>query len=250
MADAEQRPWVVVSGAGGSLGSALVKRFAASGHPILALDVNADSLANLLPATGSVTTRSVDLADPDQFDLVLDEVFPRRVPIWLLANAVGAIWNEPALSVARGRLTPHGLETFEKVIRANLTTAFVTATRIAARMARTGGGAIVNFSSISASGMPGQIAYSAAKAGIEGMTKAMAQELGPLQVRVNAIAPGFVNVPSTHAAMTTDALAVHVRRTPVGRLGSLDDIGDAVEYLARSTFISGKVLEIDGGLRI
>jgi len=117
-------------------------------------------------------------------------------------------------------------------------------------MARSGGGSIINFSSIAARGNAGQVAYSAAKAGIEGMTRALAQELGPLGVRVNAIAPGFIDVASTRAALKPEVLDQYAKRTPVKRMGTVDEIVAAVESLHGNGFLNGVVLEIDGGLRL
>lgn len=216
---------------------------------MLALDADSASLGTL-PKTDLLLHRCCDLADPTALDAVLEEAVPRGVRIDLLVNAVGLIWNEPALALKGARLAAHGLESFEQVVRANLTTVFVSSTRVAARMARTGGGAIINFSSIAARGNAGQVAYSAAKAGVEGLTYALAQELGPLGIRVNAIAPGFIDVGSTRTAVTPEVLEQHARRAPVRRLGTVDEVADAVESLYRNGFMNGVVLELDGGLRL
>jgi 3-oxoacyl-[acyl-carrier protein] reductase len=242
-------PWVVVTGAGGNLGRAIVTRFAAAGRTVLALDADEATLS-ALPKTDALLHRSCDLADPVALDAVLEEVLPRGVRVDLVVNAVGLIWNEPALSLKGARLAAHGLDSFERVVRANLTTTFVVSTRMAARMARSGGGVIVNFSSIAARGNAGQAAYSAAKAGVEGLTRALAQELGPLGIRVNAIAPGFIDVGSTRSALTFEVLAQHAKRTPVRRLGTVDEVADAIESLYRNGFMNGVVLELDGGLRL
>lgn len=181
---------------------------------------------------------------------MLGATVPLDERIELLINAVGLIWNQPVLSVKGARLAPHDLASFERVVRANLTTTFVMASRVAARMARAGGGSIINFSSIAARGNAGQVAYSAAKAGVEGMTRALAQELGPLGIRVNAIAPGFIDVASTRAALSTEVLEQYTRRTPMKRMGTVDEIVDAVESLHGNSFLNGVVLELDGGLRL
>jgi 3-oxoacyl-[acyl-carrier protein] reductase len=175
---------------------------------------------------------------------------PRGSRIDLLVNAVGQIWNEPAVALKGARFVPHDLTSFERVIRANLTATFVVAAAVAARMARAGGGAIVNFSSIAARGNAGQLAYSAAKAGVEGLTRTMAQELGPLGVRVNAIAPGFIDVESTRGALGQDTLQQYAKRTPVRRLGTVMEVAAAVDSLYRNGFMNGVVLELDGGLRL
>jgi 3-oxoacyl-[acyl-carrier protein] reductase len=241
--------WVVVSGAGGALGRVIAERYAATGRRILALDLDAAALAALGNAAG-VVTQAVDLADANALQAVLDAAIPRREPIALLVNAVGLIWNEPLLSMKGARFSLHALDNFERIVRANLTAAFVTATHVAGRMARTGGGSIVNFSSISAGGNTGQAAYSAAKAGVEGMTRSMARELGPLGIRVNAIAPGFIDVATTREALTDAVLTDYARRTPVGRLGTVEELMEGIASLADNGFLNGVILRLDGGLRL
>jgi 3-oxoacyl-[acyl-carrier protein] reductase len=237
--------WVVVAGAGGALGSDFVRHYMQQGRSVLALDLNIDAI----PQTDAVKALAVDLASADAVEAALDQI-SRPQAIDVLVNAVGMIWNEPVVAMKGARLVAHSSSTFANVISANLTAAFVVATRVAARMVRHGGGAIVNFSSLSANGIAGQAAYSAAKAGVIGMTRAMATELGPLSVRVNAIAPGFVDVSSTRAALSESKIAEYVAHTPVGRLGSVEELIAAVEFLANSPFINGAVLPIDGGIRV
>jgi len=192
---------------------------------------------------------ALDLSSAEAVEAALENI-PRNDAIRLLINAVGLIWSEPAIAMRGARMVAHAAESFATVINSNLTAAFVVATRVAARMARKRGGAIVNFSSISANGVAGQTAYSAAKAGVIGMTRAMAAELGPLSVRVNAVAPGFIDVGSTRTALSEAKLAEYVGRTPVRRLGAIEDVIGAVEFLATNPFANGVVLDIDGGLKL
>jgi 3-oxoacyl-[acyl-carrier protein] reductase len=246
---AAPQSWVVVSGAGGALGRLIAEHYAAADRKVLALDLDAAALVPLGKAAG-VVTQALDLADSDALQAVLDATIPRREPIALLVNAVGLIWNEPVLSLKGARFSLHAIDSFERIVRANLTAAFVTATRVAGRMARTGGGSIVNFSSIAASGNIGQTAYSAAKAGVEGMTRSMARELGPLGIRVNAIAPGFIDVATTREALTDTVLTEYARRTPVGRLGTVEELMEGIASLADNGFLNGVILRLDGGLRL
>jgi 3-oxoacyl-[acyl-carrier protein] reductase len=108
----------------------------------------------------------------------------------------------------------------------------------------------VNFSSIASEGNAGQAAYGAAKAGIEGLTRTMAIELGPLGVRVNALALGFIDVATTRSAVADERLQSYAQKTPLGRLGRVEDVIDAIEFLAANTFANGTIVKLDGGLRL
>jgi len=238
--------WVVVSGAGGALGRALVSHFAARGSRVLALDRKFDAAA---PLSG-VTARTVDLLIEADVRQALAETIPASESIALLINAVGLIRNEPILALRGAKFATHSLESWRSVIDANLTAPFVAATQVATRMVRRGGGSIVNFSSIASEGNPGQAAYSAAKAGIEGLTRTMALELGPLGVRVNAVALGFIDVATTKAAVADERLREYVEKTPLGRLGHVEEVIGAIEFLAANTFANGTIVKLDGGLRL
>jgi 3-oxoacyl-[acyl-carrier protein] reductase len=238
--------WVVVSGAGGVLGRALVSHFAARGSRVLAFDRKFDAAA---PLPG-VTARPVDLLIEADVRQALADAIPASESIALLINAAGLIWNEPVLALRGARFSTHGLESWRGVIDANLTAPFVAATQVAARMVRHGGGSIVNFSSIASEGNAGQAAYGAAKAGIEGLTRTMAIELGPLGVRVNALALGFIDVATTRNAVAGEQLQAYVQKTPLGRLGHVEDVIDAIEFLATNTFADGTIVKLDGGLRL
>lgn len=245
MTDPDDR-WVVVSGAGGVLGRALVSHFSAKGSRVLALDRKFDAAA---PLPG-VTARPVDLLIESDVRQALAEAIPASDSIAQLINAAGLIWNEPILALRGARFSTHGLDSWRGVIDANLTAPFVAATQVAARMVRRGGGSIVNFSSIASEGNAGQAAYGAAKAGIEGLTRTMAIELGPLGVRVNALALGFIDVASTRNAVNDERLQAYAQKTPLGRLGHVEDVINAVEFLAANTFANGTVVKLDGGLRL
>jgi 3-oxoacyl-[acyl-carrier protein] reductase len=238
--------WVVVSGAGGALGSALAHHFASRGRRVLGLDRTFDAT----PPAPRSTTRTVDLLIEEDVRQALAGTIPAGESIALLVNAVGLIWDEPVLALRGAKFVTHSLETWRKVTDANLTAPFIVATQVAARMVRRGGGSIVNFSSIASEGNAGQAAYGAAKAGIEGLTRTMAIELGPLGVRVNAVALGFIDVATTRTAVPDERLQAHAQNTPLGRLGHVEDVIGAVEFLAANRFANGTIVKLDGGLRL
>lgn len=241
------RDWVIVTGAGGALGAAIARDQVERGRSVLALDRDAARL-DALP--DSVQKMALDLTDQSAIDAALTQAIPKGERIATLINAVGLIWNEPLIALKGVRFAPHAQASFESVIAANLTASFLAATSVAMRMMRSGGGAILNFSSISARGQAGQVAYSAAKAGIEGMTRAMADELGPVGIRVNAVAPGFIDVPTTREAVKEAVLAAYIAKTPLRRLGSVQDLLDAIEAINNNVFLNGQIVALDGGLRL
>jgi 3-oxoacyl-[acyl-carrier protein] reductase len=239
--------WVVVSGAAGALGSGLAAHYGSQGRRVLALDRRFDSAE--APAAG-ITACTVDLLAEENVRRAIADNLGIGDGIWLLINAVGRIWSEPLLAFRGGQLVTHNLDTWRSVSDANLTAPFIVATQVAARMVRRGGGCIVNFSSIASDGNSGQAAYSAAKAGIEGLTRAMASELGPLGVRVNAVALGFIDAATTREAVADSRLQQYVERTPLGRLGRFEEVVSAVEFLASNAFVNGTTVKVDGGLRL
>ena len=141
---------------------------------------------------------------------------------------------------------------FERVMLTNVTSMFAVSREVVKFMMQTGTGSIINISSMASQyGIPKVIAYSASKAAIEGMTRAMAVELSPKGIRVNCIAPGFIATDMTAKALNNDIerKAKVISRTPMGRLGMPADVADAALFLASSAsaYITGVVLPVDGG---
>jgi 3-oxoacyl-[acyl-carrier protein] reductase len=224
----------------------LASYYASQGRHVLGLDRTFDGSS----VASGVTARTVDILVEDEVRQALSDAIPADASIALLVNAVGLIWNEPVLALRGARFATHSLESWRRVTDANLTAPFVVAAQVAARMVRRSGGSIVNFSSIASDGNAGQAAYSAAKAGIEGLTRTMAIELGPLGVRVNAVALGFIDAATTRTAVAGERLEAYIQDTPLGRLGSVEDVIGAVEFLATNAFANGTIVRLDGGLRL
>jgi 3-oxoacyl-[acyl-carrier protein] reductase len=143
-------------------------------------------------------------------------------------------------------------EDWHEVIETNLRGTFNTCRAVSRKMLRRRAGAIVNISSVvGVHGNPGQANYAASKAGIIGLTKALARELGVRGVRVNAIAPGYITTELTDV-LTEEQTGLILGNTPLGRLGSPEDVARAVRFLCsdEAAFITGDVLPVDGGLGI
>jgi 3-oxoacyl-[acyl-carrier protein] reductase len=141
-------------------------------------------------------------------------------------------------------------EDWEVVVDTNLRGTFNTCRAVARKMLRRKTGSIVNLSSVvGVHGNPGQANYAASKAGIIGLTKALARELGSRGVRVNAIAPGYIATELTHV-LNEQQRGLILQNTPLGRLGEPEDVAGAVRFLCsdEAAFITGEVLLVDGGL--
>lgn len=140
-------------------------------------------------------------------------------------------------------------EEFDRVIDINLKGTFNSCRHIAKRMMKQRQGRIINISSVSGlAGNPGQVNYSASKAGIIGMTKSMARELGKKNILVNAIAPGFIKTEMTDK-IPEEIKAEMMKNIPLQRLGKPEDIADCVEFLIsdKASYITGQVISVNGG---
>ena len=169
----------------------------------------------------------------------------------VLVNNAGITRDALLVKVKDGAVAGKmSLAQWQAVLDVNLTGVFLCGREAAERMALLGhGGVIVNISSISRHGNPGQSNYSAAKAGVAAMAVVWARELARYGIRAAAIAPGFVNT-DILAAMKPEVLEKIVAPVPAGRLGAAEEIAHGAVFIAENDYYNGRVLEIDGGLRL
>ena len=240
---------IVVAGGAGSIGQAVIAILRDRGARLVAID-NDPAGENRL-GTSEVAYIRADAADDASVAGAVAAAVAHLGKIHALVNCTGTIHSEPLVNLLNPAHRRHALKTWDAVIRNNLTSTFLVSGYVAEHMAtsRTKG-VIVNFSSIAAAGNPGQTAYAAAKAGIEAMTAVWARELGPLGIRVVAIAPGFVDTPSTHAALSDALIKEWAHRTPLRRLATADEIASTVAFAIENTFLTGRTIHVDGGLTV
>lgn len=239
----------LVTGAAQNIGLGIAKTLAERGCRVVGLDLNAEQLAQV--SGDQIWGLPCDVADPAAVSQVLDSVTARHGRIDLLVNAAGWICSAPLFNLLGKENARHDLGTWDKALRLNLTSVFVMSSHVVERMVRTRTrGLIVNISSVMAAGNPGQSAYSAAKAGVDALSVTWARELGGFGVRVVSIAPGFIDTASTRQGLTPERLEEWVRKTPLRRLGTVDEVASAVVYAAENDFVTGTVLEVAGGLSV
>jgi 3-oxoacyl-[acyl-carrier protein] reductase len=169
----------------------------------------------------------------------------------ILINNAGILHSEPLVRITASGSLKHDVETWQRVLQTDLSSVFYMTSCVVEKMiqSRTRG-IIVNISSVAASGNPGASAYAAAKAGVNALTSSWARELGPMGIRVVAVAPGFMDTESTRRAMSRTALDEVVKRVPLRRLGHPEEIASAVLAVVQNELFNGKVFEVDGGLTI
>ena len=229
----------VVTGAGRGLGRACALALSAAGAEVVAVSRTQSELESLSEeATGSVTTWVESVTS----DAVLQRIEGLN-HLDVLINNAGKNQPQPFLDVTDGVL--------DSMLDLNVRAAFRVARSAARVMVRCGGGSIIHMSSqMGHVGSPKRSVYCATKHALEGLSKAMAIELAPFGIRVNTIAPTFVDTPMTRPMLDDPAFRDFVMRMiPLGRLGQLDDVAAAVLFLASpaSAMVTGTSLRIDGG---
>jgi 3-oxoacyl-[acyl-carrier protein] reductase len=238
----------LVAGGNGNLGTAIVATLRARGVNVAVVDIEP---ATAPSADEKTLTVQADIADDASAGAAVAEVVAAFGRIDILVNAAGFIHSEALVNLFAPAHRRHAIETWERVLRANLSATFVLTSHVAEHMAaKRIKGVIVNFSSVASGGNPGQSAYAAAKAGIEALTCVWARELGSFGIRAVAIAPGFVDTPSTARSLNEAAIKEWKRRTPLHRLASAGEITSAVMFAIENDFLTGQTLRIDGGLTI
>lgn len=242
---------ILITGGVGGLGRAMVARLAGQGAAIAVLDRDRDGLAALRAELPGISIHAVDLTDPEATDAAVAEVFATLGGVDVLVNNAGVIRNGPLVDLMNRVPRLARLSQWDEVIATNLTAVYSITMAVADRMVRKRiKGVIVSIGSISARGMAGQSAYSAAKAGLEALTVTWAKELGPLGLRAVCIAPGFTDTPSTHAALSDDKITEIRGEVPLRRLGHADEVALAVQQVIENGYVNGAILRVDGGLTI
>lgn len=241
---------VLVTGGGSGIGRYLVERLDAESAEVCVLEVDAARCAELCEAFGGrIKTWQCDVTDPAAVDAALQAIFDSGFEPNVLINNAGIIHSEPLVNMLSRGERVHSRESWRRVMATDLDSVFYVTSRIVDRMlAKRIKGVVISISSISANGNPGQSAYSAAKAGVNALTRTWAKELGGLGLRFAAIAPGFIDTPSTRAALSEAALTRLQQQIPLRRLGELESIYLAVRHVIENDYLTGTVLEVDGGL--
>jgi 3-oxoacyl-[acyl-carrier protein] reductase len=249
---------VIVTGAAAGIGRATAERFAAEGCKVAAWDVNEsvshEVAAALEAAGGQGMFQKVNVANVGEVEAAVADVVNHWGPVSVLVNNAGIVRDSQLVKYKDGAVQSTMTdEAWDAVIGVNLKGVFNCTRAVVPHLIAGGtGGAILNASSVAClNGNFGQTNYVATKAGVIGMTKTWARELGKFGIRVNAVAPGFVKTEIINA-MPQKVIDSMVAHTLMGRIGDTKDIAEAYVWLASdaASWVTGTVLSVDGGLVI
>lgn len=236
---------VIVTGAAAGIGRATAERFTQEGCRVAWWDVK-----DAAP-TGDGFFQKVNVADAASVEEAVKTVVDKWGGVHVLVNNAGILRDAQLIKYKDGAVTGLMLEeSFDAVVGVNLKGVFLCTRAVAPHMIAGGGGVVLNASSVvGLYGNFGQTNYVATKSGVIGMTKTWARELGKYQIRVNAVAPGFIATEMVRQ-MPEKILQGMVGRTPIGRMGQPEDIANAYVWLASdaASFVTGTVLSVDGGV--
>ena len=236
----------LITGASQGIGRDTARALSEAGAKVAVAARNEDKLASLVAeiesAGGQAFAIKLDVADPDQIKSAFKQVTEKFARLDILVNNAAITRDGLAL-----RMKPDDWEAF---LRTNLTGAHLCIQQAMAIMMRARAGRIINIASVVAQmGNAGQANYVASKAGLIGLTKAIAVEIASRNITVNAVAPGFIETPMT------DVLSAEVKedlkkRIPLGRMGTPRDVASAIVFLAsdEAAYITGHVLDVNGGM--
>lgn len=236
----------LVTGASRGIGQTIALALGRRGATVVGADINETAAAEIqktldeagIPGWGAV----LNVTDAAAIETVIGEIEKRFGAVSILVNNAGITRDNLAMRMKD--------EEWDAVIDTNLKAVFRLSRAVLRGMMKARGGRIINIASVvGAAGNPGQVNYCAAKAGVAGMSRSLAQELGSRNITVNCVAPGFIDTAMTRALSDEQRNAL-LQKIPLGRLGQAEEIAHAVSFLAgpEAAYISGVTLHVNGGM--
>jgi 3-oxoacyl-[acyl-carrier protein] reductase len=242
---------ILITGGASGLGKTMAMELHGRVANVLVADRNEAALEQLQQECPGIVCYTADLTDPAAVQEMVAKIFAAYGKLNVLVNNAGIIHSEPLINILSRPDTKHNLENWNKTVDINLNAVFYVTVNVAEQMVKSRSkGVIINISSISSYGNMGQSAYSATKSALNALTVTWARELGMFGIRCAAIAPGFIDTPSTRAALTEAKIKSYENATPIRRMGTTAELLHAVIFIIENDFYNASVLDLNGGLSI
>jgi 3-oxoacyl-[acyl-carrier protein] reductase len=235
----------IVTGASRGIGACIASTLAKAGATVVGTatsDAGATEIGRALGAAGKGEGRVLDVRDPAQCSAFVEDVQAKVGPVSILVNNAG-VTRDNLLARMKD-------EEWDEIQATNLKAVFLLSRAVLRGMMKARAGRIVNITSVVGfTGNPGQTNYAAAKAGMVGFTKSLAREVGSRNITVNCVAPGFIETDMTRS-LAEEQVKKLVENVPLGRLGRVDDVAQAVLFLAspQAAYVTGSTLHVNGGM--
>lgn len=240
---------IIITGGASGLGRHLVEYYLAQGSNVISLDLDSNLLSELERQNPNLRSITCDLTKQDQLTKAFKRIDAEFGTMNVLINNAGIIHNEPLFSFFKKGAKGHDIDSWQRVIDINLTAVFATSSFFVEQLAmKRQPGVIINVSSVSSKGTAGQSAYSASKAGVNALTKTWAKELGALGIRVVSVSPGYIDSDAMHAAVPEKIQREIIQNTALKKLGSKNNVLQAIDCAIHNDFMTGNIIDVDGGL--
>ena len=233
----------IVTGGASGIGLSIAEKLLKNNYQvIISYNSSTDSARSLLEKYENLDIFQVDLSNPENAQSLIDFAFSKYHKIDLLVNNAGVDLVK--------MINDTTFDDFDYIMKVNLYSPYFLVKGVAKHMIDAKYGNIINISSIlGITGGSCESAYSISKAGLDGLTKSLAQEFGPSNIRVNSIAPGLIDT-KMNSNLTTDEINNLVMDFPISRIGTPDDVADLVLYLEHASYVTGQVIQVNGGWNI
>jgi len=240
---------IVVTGSSGALGRSIVDAFSSrSNTKLFCID---RAKVNFTNQKQNITEFEADLSSYDMTAEAISQIEVEDFEYCSLLNLAGLIYNEPIVSIREGMFTPHSEQGWRQTLDSNLDTAFNASVHFAnALMSARRKGVIINLSSITADGNPGQLAYATTKAALTGLSNTIGKELGKFGIRGVSVSLGYIETLSTIEALGEEKIRSQKRMNPIKRIGDVKEVINAIEFVIANRFCNATEIKIDGGQRI
>lgn len=247
---------IIVTGGAGGIGSVIVKKLLERDVIVAAVDMDKEKLLQLAERVPTEKKKNffyynLDAGDFTSVKKMVEEFFNEHGEINALINNAAILIDNLLVSVFRNKINKLPLENWEKTLKYNLDSCFYFSREVAEKMIlKRTAGVIINVGSISAAGNAGQSCYAASKGAMNALTFTWAKELSMFNIRVAGLAPGITDTEMPKNAMSQNMLEEWIGKTPLKRMGEPEEIADAAIFILENDFFCGRILEIDGGLRM